>query len=279
MSERLRRRYVLRVALLAAALLSLCGLNALARLAYIGPWGADLALYVVNDDGTDSHRLTSGPDMWASWSPDGERIAFSRWEGGMPQLFIVDANGENLRRIATSLDEAADPKWSPSGEWISFATVSGIRMIRPDGTDEQPIADLPADTGHMAWSPDGSRIAFDRVVEGGFRLFVLDVVTSEIRSLGSTSGFSPAWSPDGSQIAFCSARGLGVVPAAGGEARWLNAHRPGLNEFPSWSPDGTQIAYESDQLGHESVCTIDVATGALRRLALHGQFPVWCPVP
>jgi Tol biopolymer transport system component len=42
---------------------------------------------------------------------------------------------------------------------------------------------------------------------------------------------------------------------------------------------GTWIAYESDQLGYESVCMIELATGALRRVALHGQSPAWCPVP
>lgn len=258
---------------------SLFGLVVSARLAYLAPWAQSMAIYVMNDDGTNSRRLTSGPDMWASWSPDGTRIAFSRWEGGMPQLYVMDADGGNVLRIPTSLDEAADPKWSPDGERIAFATASGIRVIRVDGTDEHAFPGLPVDTGHMAWSPDGRSVAFDRVVDGQYRLFVLDVATGEIRSLGSANGFAPAWCPDGSLIAFCSARGLGVVRPDGAELRWLSGHRPDLNEFPSWSPDGTRIAYESDQLGYESVCALDVVSGEISRLADRGEYPVWCPVP
>jgi Tol biopolymer transport system component len=137
--------------------------------------------------GAPSHELSEVPpessgrdDFNPAWSPDGETIAFDRTDP--PGLWLMDADGSNQRRLNTTSDtcpRAQDPDWSPDGQWIAFARAckppagggeedwSDIWLIRPDGSDLRRLthADRLAWAAHSpAWSPDGKRIVFVRLV-------------------------------------------------------------------------------------------------------------------
>ena len=60
-----------------------------------------------------------------SWSPDGKQLVFTGYDGGLSDLFLVNADGSNLRRLTN--DKYADlmPVWSPDGQTIAFATDRG----------------------------------------------------------------------------------------------------------------------------------------------------------
>jgi len=119
-------------------------------------------VWTIDPDGTDLTRLTDspGPDFDPSWSPDGTRIAFRSERSGEPEIWVMNADGTEQRRLTAGLS----PAWSPDGSLIAFAGPSGangiLTVIRPDG---RGLRQLPGTEGgeYPSWSPDGTRIAFN----------------------------------------------------------------------------------------------------------------------
>lgn len=124
-------------------------------------------------------------DRHPAWSPDGKTIVFDHSASGHSVgLWLMDADGSNQHRLGTASPpcagaQEAEPDWSPDDEWIAFARTcersvggkrtywSDIWLIRPDGSDLRRLthADRRAWSAHSpAWSPDGKRIVFRRVV-------------------------------------------------------------------------------------------------------------------
>jgi Tol biopolymer transport system component len=145
------------------------------------------SIFVRNVDGAPPHELPGQSiehaDNDPAWSPDGKTIAFGRDDGA--SLWLIDAHGNNTRRLDTGSPACAgagEPAWSPDGQWIAFVrrtckaqTLAGgtkehwsdIWLIRPDGSDLRRLthADRRAWAAHSpAWSPDGKRIVFVRLV-------------------------------------------------------------------------------------------------------------------
>ena len=107
-------------------------------------------------------------------SPDGSRVAFEAYGGG---LYVMDADGGNL----VDLGAGSRPSWSPDGRWVAVMvtaddghafTASDLVAVRADGSARVPLTATP-DRLEMnpSWSPDGARIAFD----DGDALFLLPI--------------------------------------------------------------------------------------------------------
>lgn len=132
-------------------------------------------LYLINRDGSGLRRLTRGQhyssgqgssDYAASWSPDGSKIAFTSNRTGENQLYLMNSDGSNQRRLTkTDVEgEALQPAWSPDGSKIAFMSGLGktreIYIINTDGTGLRRVTTNSEYDGSPAWSPDGSRIAY-----------------------------------------------------------------------------------------------------------------------
>jgi Tol biopolymer transport system component len=130
----------------------------------LGRANATAQVGIVNADGSGLHLVTSGANSnaFSSFAPDGKHIVY-RTEG---------RDGEGLRIMnlqdgsVTVLTDGYDnfPVWSPRGDLIAFMRlVDGnfeILTIHPDGTYLRQLTHTKGNEAHIAWSPDGERMAF-----------------------------------------------------------------------------------------------------------------------
>jgi Tol biopolymer transport system component len=130
--------------------------------------GAQVAM--INADGSGFHELTSGPanSAFPSFAPEGGRLVYRVFSNEGNGLRIMDLETKTIRTLTTEYDNF--PLWSPRGDLIMFARLSGgayrpggsydIYTIRPDGTSLKRLTNGQGNDAHMAWSPDGQYIAF-----------------------------------------------------------------------------------------------------------------------
>src|SRR4029453_8631271 len=88
---------------------------------------APFRIFLLNADGTYRTQLTSHErgqqDIDPAWSPDGNRIAFaSDRDGGLPEIYVMNADGSAERRLTSDAGLDVDPAWSPDGSKIAFTT-------------------------------------------------------------------------------------------------------------------------------------------------------------
>jgi Tol biopolymer transport system component len=211
----------------------------------VSSWGdAGDGVYTMKPDG--SERTLVLQNAYApSWSPDGSRLVVVRDNETGSGLAIVDADGTNAVPLEGTAD-ASVPKWSPDGKRIAFVDGNGkIGLISPDGeTLSMPSI---AAGGTVSWSPDSSKLAYDRYegkdATGREAVAVLDLASGKETVLpGEQDGAeAPVWSPEGDQIVFLSMSfGKTVTAGCGSHVAsylWLmapdgtKAHRIGKGYF------------------------------------------------
>ncbi|MBA2464153.1 MAG: PD40 domain-containing protein [Nocardioidaceae bacterium] len=197
-----------------------------------------------------------------------QSIAFSRYDPDIDgfALWTAKANGSRERRLTAG--QAYFPAWSPDRSHLlfDFPDDSGdeqIGRIDADGSDFRQLTDLPGISEVADYSPDGSRIVFDRFVprpDTPFftSLWVMDADGRNPQPLfgedSTTFDVEPEYSPDGSKIVFgridpvTEREALFVVGADGSRPRQITPYAAGL-EHPRWSPDGRWVIYDIDAQG------------------------------
>ena len=233
------------------------------------------SVFVVNADGSNARTLTNRPlafDAHPAWSPDGTRIAFESTVDGKRAIWLMQADGQGLRRLTEVTGAATEtaPAWSPRGDRIAFASDrdgnSEIYVVGADGAGARRVTDHPANDSVPSWSPDGARIAFvtDRDGTPGIWAMTADG-SGPVRLVAGSAdpGSKPAWTPDGRSIAFASDRDAGnleiyladAAPGAGAGAGTPTklVSSPGLDGEPAWSSDGSRLAFASDRDGSPQI--------------------------
>ncbi|HEX2048337.1 MAG TPA: hypothetical protein VHF27_11260 [Acidimicrobiales bacterium] len=123
--------------------------------------------------------------------------------------------------------------------------VPKIYVMNEDGSGQTMIAET-TQASHLAWSPDGTMLAFDDV--GGIYVVSADGTGERRLSTGPGRDQTPAWSPDGTRIAVRSLEnmtgGIAVINVEGGGRRQLTNNM--MDGWPAWSPDGRMIAFSRD---------------------------------
>jgi tol-pal system beta propeller repeat protein TolB len=155
-------------------------------------------------------RLTNKIGVLTSpeFSPDGERITFTR---GNPrtnqhQIMLMDANGDNDGNIPQI--NGWDPTWSPDGKRILFASdrdgLTQLFTMNLRGRQLFRVTNLPSIRGRSDWSPDGQFIVTYSGEPWNREVYIMGADGSNVRQLTPSGGNSqgPAFSPDGQWVAF-----------------------------------------------------------------------------
>ena len=236
-------------------------------------------------------HVTSNSDPVVS--PDGRRIAFISNRDGVPRIFVIDSDGANERRL--TLDRSSNAQWSFDGSTVLFsgggADSGRIFAVSISGGDAHPVARV-AGRGPVL-SPDGQYVVYLSGPWTSTATIVARPDGSGARRIagGKTTAWNGAWSPDSKRIAYTygdSSRRLQVhVVGADGAADASVTHmsaEDGSAQLPAWSADGSHLAVQVNNIsaGIAHIWTIDVASGAARKLAPHDEkfldeIPSWFP--
>lgn len=206
----------------------------------VSPDGKTLAFDLLGDiytmplSGGTPTSITSGLafDMQPRWSPDGSEIAFTSDREGGDNIFIMNADGSDIRQVTKeSFRLLNSPTWHPDGPYI--AAKKHFTTGRSLGTGEvwlyhlgggsgtalvkRANESLQKELGEPVFSPDGSEIYFTRNVSPGntfiyaqdsnqsiFEIEAYNLATGERRTVvdGPGGAVRPSPSPDGKHLAF-----------------------------------------------------------------------------
>ena len=218
------------------------------------------------------------------------KIAFSSTRDGNPEIYVMDGDGENPKRLTVHPNVDRYPTWSPDGKKITFVSNRNgghiqIWVIDADGGSPNRLSDGLWDR-HPDWSPDGTKIVYDahlvpedhHLAPGG--IAVMNAEGKNRRLLKKARGLYPTWSPDGDRIAFISGKNPGddhqiYVMDVDGRNRWRLTNDFVHKRLPSWSHDGRRIAY----VGDDVIWVVDSDGKNQRRLTniVGDEFPTWSP--
>ncbi len=205
--------------------------------------------YTIDADGTNLQPITNGIDP--VWSPNGEQIAFVRWEE-LRGVWVADIETGSEWRVFDD-SETRSPSWSPSGEEIVFTRINGGRTEAKEKCGRGGCRILEPDPH---WTLG--------VVSTG------DGALAEPLPNGEVS-LTPDWSPGGDQVVLDGVHGLQVQSVNGQTSYQLTTE---ANDTSSvWSPDGTQVAFVRRQHDHWEVYVIDADGSGLTRLTNTSALP------
>ena len=209
------------------------------KILYTWSSGEDNAqVRVMNRDGTGKKQLTGTKDNFSAvWAKSGNRIAYFNRLGRRPGLYVMKANGSNKERILAEALSSVDAG-GPTRR-ILYTTADGhVGTIKPDGSAKRLLTTGDKWDHSPSYSPDGTRIAWQRCRRSHCRFLAIKPDGSKRRLSGTTRpSDGPTWSPDGSRVVvpfFRSAKkrwDLRLLMARG--SSWLT-NRGGIREGAAW---------------------------------------------
>ncbi len=228
------------------------------------------------------------------------RIAFasdrdSTKEKRTKELYIVDYDGFNPRRVTVNNSLNILPAWRPDGQALAYVSYRQDRsplIFLAEifaGRSRANISGEPSGSQAFApaWSPDGKRVVFASTRAGNMEIFSANADGTQVRRLtnSAASDTAPCFSPTGQEIAFTSNR-TGTPQVYLMDDEGLNLRRlttvGNYNDAPAWNPSKqySEIAFTARIEGGFEVAVIDLATRQVRQITEGRgscEYPAWAP--
>jgi TolB protein len=261
-----------------------------------GPKNARLKRLAIMDyDGanvqylTDSRALVLAP----RFSPQGDRILYTSYESGQPQVYLMDVATVQRRPLEAipGGNMTFSPRFSPDGASVVFSLEQGgnsdiYSLDLASGTRTQ-LTNAPSIETAPSFSPDGSQIVFESDRSGNQQIYVMSSNGGQATRVSQGTGRygTPVWSPRGDYIAFTKQEAgrfhIGVMRTNGTEERLLTASF--LDEGPTWAPNGRVLMFTRETAGADgapAVYSVDISGRNLQRVATPGMAsdPAWSPL-
>jgi TolB protein len=223
----------------------------------IEPTG-EVQLWLINPDGTDRKRITTGKAVkrFPECSPDGRYIVYTE-EGEFSKIVRINSDGSNLKVISgTKLSRW--PRVSPDSSWVVFSTFGGEQQelikVQMDGANETVLTSHHTMYG-AAISPDGNQIAYVYIDPEKSSSMLMNIISSNggpvLKSFELDQNTFPIgrirWTPDGRGLAYIRMEEDGwdiyVQPVDGSLSRRLTNLTADIIVNFAWSFDGKSMAY------------------------------------
>jgi dipeptidyl aminopeptidase/acylaminoacyl peptidase len=239
------------------------------------------SLWLAAADGkTPPHRLTNAAgkkDSHPRWSPDGKRILFESNRSGDGQLWVIDMDGGEARKLTAISTEAGNGVWSRDGANIAFVSsvypeysekpfkeADELNKKRKEEAEKNPVkAKVFTRLFYRHWDSyveDKRQHLFVMSSEGGEPK---DATPGDRDAFPTSSTFSTGdnftFSPDGKYLVFTAVPekdeawntnySICRVPVTGGATQWecLTKDNPAASSGPAFSPDGKRLAFRAQQ--------------------------------
>jgi dipeptidyl aminopeptidase/acylaminoacyl peptidase len=255
-------------------------------------------IWLAETETKGTYQLTRGEHSASNpkWSPDGKWLAFtSDRNDEKSQIYAIRPDGGEAVPLTASQSEVSDYEWAPDGKRMAYTAsepesdyqekrldqMGDFHVVRREyrythlwslDFEQASLKPTPGQqhtngasfsVGDIAFSPDGTRLAFsatvnpDLIHRGTSDIYVLTFSDNSIQKIVSQPGpdSDPHWSPDGRQIVFSTQMGrklyyasnneLAVVSASGGEPTSLTDDFDEMARLVTWNQDG--IYFQASQ--------------------------------
>jgi Tol biopolymer transport system component len=208
-----------------------------------------------------------------------EQVVFTGDKDTNSDIYIINADGTNLRRVTTDSSREEQPAFSPDNKRIVYVRASAERNLVPqgdelftaytDGSKRTSILKMNASLSHPRYSPDGTKIVFAAFLldKLNSEIFVVNADGTGLKQLTYDAGddYAPTWSPNGTAIAWVTNRttnpAIFVMNADGLNPRPLITDCQSGCTDPAFNPGGHSLAY------------VDIALNVVRVFDLDHESP------
>ena len=254
-------------------------------------------LAIMDQDGANLRYLTDGKSaaMTPRFAPNMREIVYMSYQGGKPQLYLMDSKTLATRNLGNFEGMSFAPRFSPDSKNLVYSMSkrgnSDIYLYNLDSGKRLQLTTHSAIDTSPSFSPDGKRIVFNSDRSGRQQLYVMNTDGSNVQriSFGEGSYATPVWSPRGDYIAFTKIKDgtfyIGLMrPDGSGERLIANGW---LVEGPTWAPNGRILAFwrqtPMDKNGKGQTAklyTIDITGYYEQELKISGDAsdPAWSPL-
>lgn len=240
--------------------------------------GGDIIM--LNRDGSNLHRITAGIDP--ALSPDGDRVAFTRWQGAEGTVYVINTDGSDERPIAGEIRQVKSPSWSPDSQKIAvnFQRGGTLHPSREchDLTKGKPninywqAYDIETEIRMINGRPTPF-LCWWMPADAHWQLRIINVADGSFEDMPAGQyAFSPVWDPANPWRVVSAVGGSGLVATDVNRGTAEPLTDDPNDRAPTFSPDGRFIAVTYRQDTHWDIHRLNADGSGRVRLT---ETPLW----